>query len=120
MPNPVVHFEIIGKDQPLLESFYREIFGWKITPMMEGYSLVDTQSKPGAGIGGGIGSGEPSSRHLTFYVSVSDIEAALVAIEAKGGARAFGPNPIPDGGIIAGFLDPENHLIGLIQPPLGM
>jgi uncharacterized protein len=118
MPNPVVHFEIIGKDQPLLESFYRDIFGWKIAPMMEGYSLVDTQTK--TGIAGGIGAGDESHRHLTFYVSVSDIEAALVAIETKGGARAFGPNPLPDGGIIAGFLDPENHLIGLIQPPPGM
>jgi predicted enzyme related to lactoylglutathione lyase len=33
------------------------------------------------------------------------------------------PNPVvhfPDGGIIAGFLDPEGHLIGLVQPPPGM
>lgn len=120
MPNPVVHFEIIGRDQQLLESFYKEVFGWKITPMIDGYSLVDTQSRPGSGIGGGIGSGEESNRHLTFYVSVANIDAALASIEAKGGVKAFGPNPIPDGGIIAGFLDPENHLIGLIQPPPGM
>jgi uncharacterized protein len=120
MPNPVVHFEIIGKDQQLLEGFYKDVFGWKITPMMEGYSLVDTMSKPGSGIGGGIGAGDESRRHLTFYVSVADINAALVTIEAKGGKSAFGPHPIPDGGVIASFLDPEGHLIGIIQPPPGI
>jgi predicted enzyme related to lactoylglutathione lyase len=117
MPNPVVHFEIVGKDQQLLEGFYKDVFGWKITPMMEGYSLVDTMSKPGSGIEGGIGAGEESHRHLTFYVSVADINAALATIEAKGGEKSFGPQPIPDGGMIAGFHDPEGHLIGLVQPP---
>ncbi|HEV2485695.1 MAG TPA: hypothetical protein VGT08_09200 [Terracidiphilus sp.] len=55
MPNPVVHFEPIGKDQQLLESFYKDISGWMNTSMIEGYSMVDTMSRPGSGIGGGIG-----------------------------------------------------------------
>jgi predicted enzyme related to lactoylglutathione lyase len=55
--------------------------------------------------------------HVTFYVAVEDVAAALELIECKGGKKAFGPHPIPDGGIIAGFLDPEGHLIGLVQGP---
>jgi hypothetical protein len=120
VPNPVVHFEIIGKDQQLLEAFYKGVFGWKIMPMMEGYSLVDTMSKPGSGIGGGIGAGEEARRHLTFYVSVADINSALATIEAKGGKKVFGPHSVPDGGTIAGFPDPEGYLIGLVQPQPGM
>ena len=120
MPNPVVHFEIIGKDQQLLKDFYRGVFGWKFTPMMGGYSFVDTMSKAGSGIGGGIGAAEEARRHVIFYVSVADIGAALATIEANGGQQAFGPHPIPDGGNVAGFLDPEGHLIGLVQPPPGM
>jgi predicted enzyme related to lactoylglutathione lyase len=116
MPNPVVHFEIIGKDQQLLEAFYKGIFDWKITPMMEGYSLVDT----GSGIGGGIGAMDEARRHVMFYVAVENVAAALALIESKGGKTAFGPHPIPDGGIIAGFLDPEGHLVGLVQGPPGM
>jgi hypothetical protein len=46
--HPVVHFEILGKDQKLLEEFYKGVFHWEIDPVMEGYSLV----KPGSGIGG--------------------------------------------------------------------
>ena len=120
MPNPVVHFEIIGKDQKLLESFYKAVFDWQITPLMDGYSLVDTRSRPGSGIGGGIGSAKEARRHVIFYVAVVDLNAALATIEGKGGKKAFGPHPIPDGGIIAGFTDPEGHLIGLVQPPPGM
>ena len=55
--------------------------------------------------------------HVTFYVAVADVTAALELIESKGGKKAFGPHPIPDGGIIAGFTDPEGHLIGLVQGP---
>jgi hypothetical protein len=114
--NAVVHFEILGKDQKLLEAFYKGVFDWEITPMMEGYSLV----KPGSGIGGGIGTMGEARAHITFYVAVEDVNAALALIESKGGKKAFGPHPIPDGGIIAGFLDPEGNLIGLVQGPPGM
>ncbi len=79
--------------------------------------MVNTNSNPDIGIGGGIGAAEEARRRVTFYVSVLDIDAVLATIETKGGERSFGPHPIPDGGIIAGLLDPEGHLIGLIQPP---
>jgi len=115
-PNPVVHFEILGLNQKLLEEFYKSIFNWQIDPIMEGYSLV----KPGSGIAGGIGAMGEQRQHVTFYVAVADVAAALADIESKGGQKAFGPHPIPDGGIIAGFTDPEGHLIGLVQGPPGM
>lgn len=114
--HPVVHFEILGHDKKLLEEFYRSIFNWEITPAMEEYSLV----KPGSGIGGGIGAMGDARAHVTFYVAVEDVAEALQLIERKGGKKAFGPHSIPDGGIIAGFLDPEGHLIGLVQGPPGM
>jgi len=116
MHHPVVHFEILGKDQKLLEEFYKGVFNWEIDPLMDGYSLV----KPGTGINGGIGAMGEDRQHVTFYVAVADVNAALALIESKGGKKAFGPHPIPDGGIIAGFTDPEGHLIGLVQGPAGM
>lgn len=111
--NPVVHFEILGRDQKLLESFYTSVFNWKITPVEDGYSLA----KPASGISGGIGAMGAEREHVTFYVAVADVSAALQLIESKGGQTAYGPLPTPDGGIFAGFLDPEGHLIGLVQGP---
>jgi hypothetical protein len=114
MPNPILHFEINGKDQKLLEDFYKSIFDWQITPAMKGYSLVDTGSVPGGGIGA-MG----QVQHVTFYVGVEDVAGALALVESKGGKTAFGPHTIPDGGTIGAFLDPEGHLIGLLKAAAG-
>ena len=38
MGNPVIHFEVTGKDGPALVSFYEKLFGWK-TSAVEGMGL---------------------------------------------------------------------------------
>ena len=114
MPNPVVHFEILGRDKKALEEFYTSVFDWEIQPVQKDYDFV--KSSPG-GIGGGIGAMGDGREHVIFYVAVGDVAATLALIESKGGKLGFGPHTIPDGGIIAGFTDPEGHLIGLVQGP---
>ena len=76
--------------------------------------------KPGSGINGGIGAMGQDRQHVAFCIAVADIEAALALIDSKGGQNAFGPLPVPDGAIIAAFLDPERLLVGLVQLPAGM
>lgn len=114
MGNPVMHFAIIGENMQLLAGYYGSVFDWKIDPIMEEYSLVNT----GQGIGGGIRAMGQSRRHVTFYVEVADVNAAFALIERKGGEKAFGPHPVPTGAIIAGFTAPEGNLVGLVQQPL--
>ena len=113
MANPVVHFEIIGKNRELLESFYENVFSWRYRPVSDHYSMI----LPGEGISGGIGSMPNSPCNVTFYVSVEDIEATLKIAESKGGHRAFGPDVVPGGPTVAGLVDPEGHLIGIMQQP---
>jgi predicted enzyme related to lactoylglutathione lyase len=120
MGQPVVHFEVIGKDGPALRSFYSELFEWKIdanNPM--NYGIVardDNVSADGIGIGGGIGQGpEGYSGHVTFYVEVPDVEAALAKAESLGGTRVMGPDKVMEGLVIGMFTDPEGHVIGLIK-----
>jgi predicted enzyme related to lactoylglutathione lyase len=56
MANPVVHFEIIGKDPKTLEAFYRQAFDWNMEPSsgagVDSYTLVHAQAG-GHGIDGG-------------------------------------------------------------------
>jgi predicted enzyme related to lactoylglutathione lyase len=119
MGQPVVHFEVIGKDGEKLRSYYSELFGWEIkadNPMS--YGIVQREgnlSPDGVGIGGGIGGPGPDGYegHVTFYVGVDDIEETLARAEALGGTRVFGPDEIMDGVILGQFTDPEGHLIGL-------
>ena len=121
MGQPVVHFEVIGKDGDSLRRYYSELFGWDIdanNPM--GYGTIQREGNTdadGAGIGGGVGNApEGYDGHLTFYVQVPDVEAALVKAEELGGKRLMGPDEVPGMGIVLGHMtDPEGHLIGVIQ-----
>jgi predicted enzyme related to lactoylglutathione lyase len=82
MGQPVVHFEVVGQDGAALQSFYSDLFGWNIDANNElNYGLVTREGNTnadGVGIGGGVGQGpEGYPGHITFYVEVPDVEAAL-------------------------------------------
>ena len=116
MGNPVVHFEIIGKDGKKLQNFYSRLFGWKIdanNPM--NYGLVEPS---GNGIGGGVGAGMGDG-HVTVYVEVDDLQAYLKKAEELGGKTTMPPMAVPGGPEVAMFTDPEGHLMGLAKAGTG-
>ncbi len=120
MGQPVVHFEVVGKDGTALQSFYGELFDWRIeadNPMSYGIvAREDNLSPDGIGIGGGVGQGpEGYPGHVTFYVEVPDVEAALAKAEQLGGTRMMGPDEVMEGLVIGLFTDPEGHTIGLVK-----
>jgi predicted enzyme related to lactoylglutathione lyase len=122
MGQPVVHFEIIGKDAQRLRSYYGDLFDWSFdtSPSVTGmeYGFVERQTtSEGIGIPGGVGGGmEGYDGHVTFYVAVPDVEAALQKAETLGGTRRMGPDPIPGTDTMIGhFTDPEGHLVGVVQ-----
>jgi predicted enzyme related to lactoylglutathione lyase len=115
--NPVVHFEIMGKDPGKLTAFYGGAFGWTFASPMgpASYMVADA----GAGhIGGGIGAcPDGTAGHVTFYVGVPDVAKALEDVKRLGGTVEDGPYEVPGGPLIGTFRDPEGHLIGLTQIP---
>ena len=120
MGQPVVHFEVVGKDGEKLQSYYAELFGWEIdsdNPMNYGLVQRDGNTNAdGIGIGGGIGGGpEGYAGHVTFYVEVPDVEAALARAESLGGSRVMGPEKIMDQVELGQFTDPEGHVVGVVK-----
>jgi uncharacterized protein len=122
MGHPVVHFEVIGKDGKKLQRYYSELFGWEIdanNPV--GYGTIAREGNTnaeGVGIGGGVAAGPAPdyAGHVTFYVEVPDVEAALAKAERLGGTRVFGPSQVHGTDVELGqFTDPEAHLIGLTR-----
>jgi uncharacterized protein len=120
MGQPVVHFEVMGRDVEKLRAFYAALFDWQINadnPVQ--YGIVDRESNvnaEGVGIGGGIGQmpeGHPG--YSTFYVEVADVEAALAKAEGLGGTRLMGPEKVMDRIEIGMFNDPEGHLVGVVK-----
>ena len=114
MGNPVLHFEIAGKDGGSLQKYYDDLFGWKITTHeASGYGMVDTQSD-GQGVGGGILTSPMGTPMVTFYVGVDDLDAALKKAEKLGGKTVVPPMQVPDGPKIALFSDPEGNVVGIV------
>jgi uncharacterized protein len=120
MGQPVVHFEIVGKDGEKLQRYYAELFGWEIDSNNRmGYGMVAREGNTnadGVGIGGGVGVGpEGYEGHVTFYVEVPDVGAALEQAESLGGTRVMGPDTPMEGLEIGLFTDPEGHVVGLVR-----
>ena len=121
MGNPVVHFEIAGPDGPALQQFYRDLFGWRIDVQSEevgNYGLISANE---GGIGGGLlptTEDIPTRSHVSFYVQVDEIEAALDRVAGMGGKAIMPPVEIAPGmGSIAMFADPADNCIGLYSLP---
>ena len=113
MPNPVIHWEITGKDAPKLQQFYADLFGWNVdsnNPM--NYGLVDTQTEDG--INGGIAHEQESATRVTVYVQVDDLQAYLDKAESLGGKTILPPTVIPDTVTLAMFTDPEGNIMGMV------
>jgi hypothetical protein len=113
MANPVVHFEVTGKDGKKLQDFYSKTFGWNINadnPM--NYGIVDNA---GQGIGGGISAGDGGTTQVTFYIEVDDPQAYLDKVEAKGGKTVMPVTEIPGMVVLAQFADPEGNIVGLVK-----
>ncbi len=110
MPNPVVHFEIIGKDGAALRDFYSATFGWQmqVPPEMD-YGLVENN---GEGINGGVGGAEAGS--AMFYIQVDDPEAFLDKIAKAGGKTVAPITTIPGMVTFAHFADPQGNVVGLV------
>ena len=125
MGYPVVHVEVVGQDSEKLQSYYAELFDWKFEHVggPTSYavtSYVDNKAPDGMGTSGGVGSTpEGFEGHVTFYVAVPDVGAALEKAEQLGGERIMGPDRMDDPPMTLGlFKDPEGHVIGLVTPEM--
>ena len=111
MSNPVMWFEVEGKDAKKLQDFYSKAFGWEIdadNPM--NYGMVQAKE----GIPGGVGPNSDGAR-VTIYIQVADLQEALDAVEKAGGKTVNPPMQVPNGPELAHFSDPEGNFIGLLK-----
>ena len=115
MANPVTWFEIIGPDSATLQSFYKSVFGWKLSdPVAEmgNYSMLDNE---GQGIGGGVGGAAGDQARMTVYIQVDDPDAYLAKVNAAGGKTLMPTTNVTEGVTIAMFSDPAGNVTGLLK-----
>jgi uncharacterized protein len=110
----VIHFEITGRDQKALQSYYSQLFGWKLnTDNPGGYGMTSDHD---TGVIVGVGATpDGSAGWVTGYVTVADIDATLAKATELGG-KVIMPKFSPGGGAtLAMVADPEGHVLGLTQ-----
>ncbi|HEV2216511.1 MAG TPA: VOC family protein [Candidatus Dormibacteraeota bacterium] len=113
MKNPVLWFEVVGKEGGKLQRFYKDVFGWEISGADgdESYGLVAASD---GGIGGGVGQSQEGDGHVTFFIEVDDPSAYLKKVEKAGGETMVPPTEVPNYNLtFAYFKDPAGHTIGL-------
>ncbi|MCY4403192.1 MAG: VOC family protein [Candidatus Poribacteria bacterium] len=117
MSNPVVHFEIGGKDIEKLIDFYSSVFEWGISQLTEDIYIADPRSDEGIeGHLFQINKDDNFSNLVLIYVDVDDIWGCLEQVENLGGKIIIQPQEIP-GNVshYALFNDPSGNSIGLLQ-----
>jgi predicted enzyme related to lactoylglutathione lyase len=104
-------FEVIGPDATRTQSFYRELFGWKVDEGT-GYAMVDTGA--GRGAAGGLGgTSDHDDVWATVYARVDDVERYLSKAEELGGRRVYGPRDVSEDTKTGAFRDPVGNVVGL-------
>ncbi len=117
MPNPVMHFEIMGADAKRTQQFYGDLFGWKVdanNPM--DYGITSTKDGD-VGIDGGLGGGgDMGGARVTVYAQVDDPQKYLDKAVQLGGEVLLPPTT-PAGArvTIAMFADPDGNVMGLMK-----
>ncbi|MFN2460625.1 MAG: VOC family protein [Candidatus Velthaea sp.] len=128
--HPVIHFEIVTKDADALSAFYERAFEWTMDaaaypgggagiPKYIVARPTGEEIPSGYGINGGIGGAmEGYDGHVTFYIRVDDVEAALQKVESLGAKRMMGPEQVPGGPSIGLFRDPQGNVVGVVNPEM--
>ena len=111
MSGTILHVEVVGKDQELLQDFYSNLLGWEFdTDNQGGYGMY-RQGELTAGVGG---TPDGSAGHVTFYVKTDDPHAAIARAEAKGGKVVMPYAEFAPDVSFALVADPEGHVIGIM------
>jgi predicted enzyme related to lactoylglutathione lyase len=111
MNNPVVHFQIGGRDATALRVFYQEVFGWVVDEPMP---IGAIRTEAGTGIDGGLHQVDENQQpYLAVYVAVDDLLGTVEKARALGADIIVPPTDVNGVGSFAMFQDPEGNCIGL-------
>lgn len=115
MPNPVVHFEIAGRDGETLEEFYSKLFGWTIGRRhVGGYPYGDVEDAAPAELTGGIRHEPEGEPEIVIYVGVPDVAGFFDRAQELGAGVRI--PPMEAGELTFALIeDPEGNPIGLIE-----
>ena len=115
--------DLVSEDPEAVKPFYAGLFGWEFEEsraLGAPYTLVKSGGQYIAGISRNRRPrpDQPVSQWLSF-MSVADVDRAIVQTNAAGGRVLAGPLDLPNVGRGAVVLDPEGAPVGLLRSKIG-
>jgi len=116
----LVWFEIPADKTGRAQTFYSELFGWKIQPFpaMPDYSHINTGGADASPDGGLMGRMHPEHT-ITVYFRVASVARAMAKIKRLGGKIVRPKTPIPGAGYFALCRDTEKNTFAVWESPSG-
>ena len=117
MPRPI-HFEIPAENPERLMAFYQTVLGWTFQKWEGGgmpYWMITTGPDSEPGINGGLMPRQNAQQPCVNTVAVANLDETLAAAVANGAQVALPRMAVPGVGWLAYILDPEGHLLGMMQ-----
>lgn len=114
----IVHFDISADNIERAKDFYSRLFGWKIekSPGTTEYYLIETRTSTGEkGLTGGIAKREKPYQKITNFIEVPSIDESIAKVKKLGGKIIEPKTAIPTVGYIAGCIDTEDNVFGIIE-----
>ncbi|WP_432561927.1 VOC family protein [Kineococcus sp. SYSU DK003] len=108
--------DLRSADPAASREFYAAVFGWRFEPLFEEYGTVTNPDAPHPV--GGIGPLWGSEPGWLVYFGVEDVDAAVSAAQAAGGAVVEAAHD-SDYGRMARLADPEGAQFAVFTPPAG-
>ena len=110
----IVWFEIPADDTSRAKTFYKKLFGWKISslPHMEEYFHLDTGG-PDASPDGGMLKRMHPNHTITNYISVPSVDKFVAKVEKLGGSICGSKTAVPGMGYFAICNDTENNTFAI-------
>ena len=116
MHGNIAHVAINADDLAATRGFYESLFGWEFSEYMPGFlrstsaGVAITAIQQRRDLLEGVRTNAPE-----VTVEVDDVDAAVAAATACGGAVVMAQVSIPGVGDLAFFTDPSGNLIGAIR-----
>jgi uncharacterized protein len=118
----VVHFEIPYDESERVESFYREVFGWKVSEVPDmNYHIahtteIDKDNMPinkGAINGGFYKRGDEGAKSPVVVINVENLNQSIEKVEKEGGKVVMSKRKVGNMGYYCQVEDTEGNVIGI-------
>jgi hypothetical protein len=121
-PGSLVWEDARLQDVARAREFYTALFGYTYEPVpglpLDEYGTFHRGGDPLGGMGGMMGAPDGTPGHWIVYFGVESVDAAVAAVQERGGQVMMGPEDTPFGRMSV-VVDPFGAPFALHQPPEG-